>query len=163
MLWLLRLCKHGRLEKQNLLRLPPLTLERGASPADPSGPGASGAADLLRRHSAAEGAAAAFSAALLAAIFCAKMLFLPDPTFTCKQGSHVSPLSRLPRTPATNKHIDLSLTTPSDRTSGCDTEKLLAATCPFLCLCYSFFNTQFNASTQRQKHECFCYLEKEDD
>lgn len=82
-------------------------------------------------QSAAEGAVAAFSAALLAAIFCAKMLFLPDVTFTCKQGSHVSPLSRLPRTPATNKCIDLILKTPSDQALGRDTEKLLAATCVF--------------------------------
>lgn len=79
-------------------------LGRGASPADPSGSWASGAVDVICMHSAVEGAVAAFSAALLAAIFCAKMLFLPDPTFTCKQGKHVALLSP----PDSHTHLRLT-------------------------------------------------------
>lgn len=89
MLRLLRQCKYGRLDKQNLLHLPLLLLGTGAPPTDPSGSKASGAADLTCTHSAAEGAVAVFSAVLFAAIFCAKMLFLPAPSCTYKQGSHV--------------------------------------------------------------------------
>lgn len=132
--------KYHRLDKQNLLHLPSLQLGRGASPDDPLGSRASGAADLICTHPAAEGAVAAFSATLLAAIFCAKMLFLSGPTFPCKHESHASSLSSLP-TLATNKCIDLTLKRPSDQTLGRDTEKLLATTYPVPRMCYSFFNT----------------------